>query len=424
MAFILEMVLTSWIDPFLWYKSMSALYVQKSKKRSICAFFVFYVLIMIKQIISNTMGSLLLQVIAIVAIEFYLIFATVFSFEGRLYKKLVSIFVFYCILTATEVIVFKCYVTLVPADLDNIFQNRIANNICGFANTFLKAITCYCFFGSVKIKQFFYCYKERIFFAVMIIAMLFFLMSRSFLHRKQSDTSFVTDTLWLLLLGNAFSFSFVLKKKNNDISDLQQDIRKSVEQYELAQDIDRFKYGYAVNMLVLKNLFYNQDYDTFEMYMEKVFTDVDKAELLFHHSNLAIRILMSGLIQTARKMRVSFSVRILVQEFGMEDEEICSILQNLVKNGLEAAVKVPNDMARVSLQVLPNEDGYEIRCSNDCMGHVDFTKTSKRDKNAHGFGVGIVDKIVKKYSGIVTRRYLEREREGIGRVTISIYIML
>lgn len=424
MAFILEMVLTSWIDPFLWFKSMSALYVQKSKKRSICAFFVFYVLIMIKQIISNTMGSLLLQVIAIVAIEFYLIFATVFSFEGRLYKKLVSIFVFYCILTATEVIVFKCYVTLVPADLDNIFQNRIANNICGFANTFLKAITCYCFFGSVKIKQFFYCYKERIFFAVMIIAMLFFLMSRSFLHRKQSDTSFVTDTLWLLLLGNAFSFSFVLKKKNNDISDLQQDIRKSVEQYELAQDIDRFKYGYAVNMLVLKNLFYNQDYDTFEMYMEKVFTDVDKAELLFHHSNLAIRILMSGLIQTARKMRVSFSVRILVQEFGMEDEEICSILQNLVKNGLEAAVKVPNDMARVSLQVLPNEDGYEIRCSNDCMGHVDFTKTSKRDKNAHGFGVGIVDKIVKKYSGIVTRRYLEREREGIGRVTISIYIML
>ena len=115
-------------------------------------------------------------------------------------------------------------------------------------------------------------------------------------------------------------------------------------------------------------------------------------------------------------------MRILVQEFGMEDEEICSILQNLVINGLEAAVKVPNDMARVSLQVLPNEDGYEIRCSNDCMGTVDFTKTSKRDKNAHGFGVGIVDKIVKKYSGIVTRCYLERE--GVGRVTISIYIML
>lgn len=424
MAFILEMVLTSWIDPFLWFKSMSALYVQKSKKRCIGSAFVCYAFIIAKDIISNTMGNSVLKVIVMVAIEFYLVLATVFLFEGRLYKKLISILVFCCILIATELIVFRCYVTLVPADLDNIIWNRRANYICGFMITFLKVIACYCCFGSVKMKQFFYCYKERVFLAVMIITMLFFLMSRSFLHRKQSDMSFVTDTLWLLLLGNAFSFSFVLKKKNNDISDLQQDIRKSVEQYELAQDIDRFKYGYAVNMLVLKNLFYNQNYDTFESYMEKVFTDVEKAELLFHHSNLAIRILMSGLIQTARKMRVSLSVRILVQEFGMEDEEICSILQNLVKNGLEAAVKVPNDMARVSLQVLPNEDGYEIRCSNDCMGTVDFTKTTKRDKNAHGFGVGIVDKIVKKYSGIVTRRYLEREREGVGRVTISIYIML
>lgn len=424
MAFILEMVLTSWIDPFLWFKSMSALYVQKSKKRCIGSAFVCYAFIIAKDIISNTMGNSVLKVIVMVAIEFYLVLATVFLFEGRLYKKLISVFNFYCIMIATELFVFKCYVTLVPTDLDNIFQNRISYEICCFMITFLKAIACYCCFGSVKMKQFFYCYKERVFLAVMVIAMLFFLMSRSFSHRKQSHMSFVTDTLWLLLLGNAFSFSFVLKKKNNDISDLQQDIRKSVEQYELAQDIDRFKYGYAVNMLVLKNLFYNQDYDTFESYMEKVFTDVEKAELLFHHSNLAIRILMSGLIQTAQKMRVSLSVRILVQEFGMEDEEICSILQNLVKNGLEAAVKVPNDMARVSLQVLPNEDGYEIRCSNDCMGTVDFTKTSKRDKNAHGFGVGIVDKIVKKYSGIVTRRYLEREREGVGRVIISIYITL
>lgn len=424
MAFILEMVLTSWIDPFLWFKSMSALYVQKSKKRCHCALFVYYTFIIIKQLISNIMDYSLIQIIVMVAIELYLVLATVFLFEGRLQKKLISIFVFCCILIAAELIVVKSYVNLVPNDFDSITQSGIANFICGFVITFLKGLACYCCFASVKIKQFFYSNKEVVFWTIMVIAILFFLMSRSFSHRKQSELTFMTDTLWLLLLGNTFSFSFVLKKKNNDISDLQQDIRKSVEQYELAQDIDRFKYGYAVNMLVLKNLFYNQNYGTFESYMEKVFTDVEKAELLFHHSNLAIRILMSGLIQTARKMRVSLSVRILVQKFGMEDEEICSILQNLVKNGLEAAVKVPNDMARVSLQVLPNEDGYEIRCSNDCMGTVDFTKTSKRDKNTHGFGVGIVDKIVKKYSGIVTRKYWETEREGIGRVTISIYIML
>lgn len=424
MAFILKMILVGWIDPFLWFKSMSALYVQKSRKRCICTVCVLYALIMIKQIISDTMGNPLLQVILIVAIEFYLVFATVFLFAGRLYKKLISVFVFYCILIATEWFVFKCYVTLVPTDLDNVFQHGIAEDICGLAITFLKGIACYCFFGSVKIKQLFYCYKERVFLAVMIIAMLFFLMSRVFLHRKQSNMSFVIDTLWLLLLWNAFCFVFALNKKDNDILDLQQDIRKNMERNELAQDIDRFKHSYSVNMLVMKNLLCNQQYDTFEAYMEEVFEDVEKAELLFNHSNIAIRILMSGLIQTAREMRVPFSVRIPVQEFGMEDEDICSILQNLVKNGLEAAAKVPQDIAHVSLQVLPNEDGYEIRCSNECMGTVDFTKTSKRDKKAHGFGVGIVDKLVKKYYGIVTRQCMETERAGIGRVTVSIRITL
>ena len=58
------------------------------------------------------------------------------------------------------------------------------------------------------------------------------------------------------------------------------------------------------------------------------------------------------------------------------------------------------------------------------MGTVDFTKTSKQDKKAHGFGVGIVDKIVNKYNGIVTRQCLETERAGIGYVTISINICL
>ena len=165
---------------------------------------------------------------------------------------------------------------------------------------------------------------------------------------------------------------------------MQQDIRKNMERNELAQDIDRFKHSYSVNMLIMKNLLCNQQYDTFDTYMEEAFEDVEKAELLFNHSNITIRILMSGLIQTARKMRIPFAVRIPVQEFGMEDEEICSILQNLVKNGLEAAAKVPQDIAHVCLQVLPNEDGYEIRCSNECMGTVDFEKTSKTISEKEG----------------------------------------
>ena len=174
----------------------------------------------------------------------------------------------------------------------------------------------------------------------------------------------------------------------------------------------------------MKNLCYYKKYDELGKYMEEVFKDVEKAELLFNHSNIAIRILISGLIQMANDMKIPFSVQVPVEEFGMDDEDICSILQNLVKNALEAASKVSHYSKHVTLQVLDTDDGYEIRCINDCMGEVNFDKTSKQNKQMHGLGVGIVDKIVAEHYGTIQRKYEKAEDEKIGHVTVSIQFCL
>lgn len=422
MAVILKMALLCWIEPFLWYKSMSARYVQKSKKRCMVAFLVHCMLLIVKTLITNAIGNPFIQGITMVALELYMISVTVFSFEGRLRDKLLSVFVFNCILIATELIVIKGYAFLLHTDLDAIFQNQVAYDICDLLIIFIESITCYCFFGSGKLIHFFYHMKERVILIIMMGGILFDLLVKSFWHENQSDMTFLTDIVWLGFLVNAFSFIMALKRKNNYISELQQDISHNMERKELVEDIDRFKYSYSVNMLIMKNLLSNQQYDVLGDYMETAFADIEKAVLLYDHSNLAIRILISRFIQTARKMRIPFTVRILVKEFGMTDEDICSVFQNLITNGLEAAAKVPCDMAFVTLQVLLREDGYEIICSNTCSGKADFTKTSKWDKQNHGFGVGIIDKIAKKYSAIVTRECLETEREGVGRVIIAIRV--
>jgi len=424
MAFILETVLTGWMDPLLWFKSMSTLYIQKSKTRCRYSFFVYYILIIVKQFISNYINNNTICAIVMIGVEIYVICATMFLFEGRLREKAISVFIFYCILSATELIVIEWCVTFVRLDFDAILHSRIVNFTCGFLIKLLQVILCYCFFGSMKIKQFFYRNKERVTLTVIVSIMLVCFLSKGIMQEKNSDTLLLLEIVWLLFLWNVFSFLITLKKKDKCILDLQQDANNNVKRNELAQDIERFKYNFPVNVLIMKNLFCYKQYDRFEKYMEEVFQDVEKAELLFNHSNITIRILISGLIQSAKEMRIPLSVRIQVREFGMDDEEICSILQNLVKNGLEAAAKVPHEIAHVSLQVLYNEVGYEIRCINDCMGTVDFTKTSKLNKRMHGFGVGIVDKIVKKHHGIVKREYVETEKSGIGLVIVSILIVL
>ena len=299
MAFILEIVLTGWIDPFLWFKSMSALYVQKSRKRCIWLFLIYWALLIVKKFMSNSIVNPSIQVVMIITVELYVIFATVFLYEGCFHEKVISVFAFYCILSATELIVIKCYVSLVHMDLDTILQNSMENFTCGILIKILESILCYCFFVSKRVKQFFYCNKERVALTVMAVVMLFGVLSRNSMHEKQSDKILLLDVVWLVFLWNVFSFLITLKKKDNDILDLQQDISRSIERNDLTQDIDRFKHSYSVNMLVMKNLLCNQQYDTFGAYMEETFEDVEKAELLFNHSNITIRILMSGLIQTA-----------------------------------------------------------------------------------------------------------------------------
>ncbi|SET16640.1 sensor histidine kinase [[Clostridium] polysaccharolyticum] len=422
MAGILKMALLGWIEPLLWYKSMSARYVQNSRKKCILALWVYYTLIMLKQFITDIAGNTFLQGIAMAAIEFYVILATVFFFKGRLRNKFISVFVYYCILLAAELLVVKSSVVLLHTDVDTLFQNQMAYNICGLLITLVKAIACYCFFGSLRVREFLYYNLERIGWSGMIGAMLFYLLARRSQHEKQFNIFIFEDTVQILFLFNVFSVGIALKKKDGDILDLQQDISQSRERSALVQDIDRFKHSYAINKLVMQNLLQNQQYNELGNYMEETFKEVEKAALLFSHSNLSIRILISRFIKTARKMGISFSARIQIEEFGMEEEDICTILQNLISNGLEAAAKVPQDIAYVSLQILSNGDEYEIRCSNNCMGTVDFTKTSKPDQQMHGFGGGIIDRTVKKYYGIIKRQYRKTEQEGIGRVTISIRV--
>ena len=82
MAFILEAILTGWIDPLLWYKSMSTLYIQKNKKLCFGAFVMNCLLLIFKQFITNTTQNSFIQIILMVGIQVYLIIVTVFLFEG------------------------------------------------------------------------------------------------------------------------------------------------------------------------------------------------------------------------------------------------------------------------------------------------------------------------------------------------------
>lgn len=424
MESVVEIILTGLIDPLIWIKSMSTLGCDKSKGKYYGAFFGYYLLLIGRDLLNTYSNVRGVNGYASPIIAVYIFVATFLLFGGNLHEKVISVCVFFGVLFASELIATEICLTFVHQDLDTLMHDRHMSFVCGSIIKALQIVECYWLFGSKKRVNYFYRNKEKISIIILLAIVLSNLLMKRYIDKISIDAILLFQMIEILLQWYILSSLFVFRKKEKIVWELGQEVSCNLERQELVSDIERFEHNFSTNGLILKNMFYYNEYDKFGKYMEEVFEDVEKAELLFSHSNIAVRILISGLIQSAKNMGIPFSARIPVEEFGMEDEDICSILQNLVKNGLEAATQVPRDIAHVSLQVLPNEYGYEIRCSNECMGKVDFTKTSKRDKNTHGFGVGIVDKIVAKHYGIIERTYVKGNEEGMGYVTVSIKFCL
>jgi len=107
---------------------------------------------------------------------------------------------------------------------------------------------------------------------------------------------------------------------------------------------------------------------------------------------------------------------------GMTDEDVCTIFQSLVLNGLNLAAKVPVKEAYVCLQVMHIDNGYEIRCRNTCVGIEKIQKSSKQKQESIIFGMELVDRLIRKYHGTVEKNSVRQKEENICRAEMLIRI--
>lgn len=87
--------------------------------------------------------------------------------------------------------------------------------------------------------------------------------------------------------------------------------------------------------------------------------------------------------------------------------DLCAIFGNLVDNAVEAAEKLPEDQPRdIQLDVRTTHGLVAIRCQNPFDGTLNATpeglRTTKSDRENHGFGLKSVRQVVKRYGGTLT----------------------
>lgn len=91
---------------------------------------------------------------------------------------------------------------------------------------------------------------------------------------------------------------------------------------------------------------------------------------------------------------------------SVPDDELCSLLCNLLDNAMEASEKESDPDIRVKVKQIRQFLAIEIRnrCSTDVLSANPEMKTTKGEEEFHGIGIGVVKEITRKYGGSLTMK--------------------
>ena len=110
-------------------------------------------------------------------------------------------------------------------------------------------------------------------------------------------------------------------------------------------------------------------------------------------------------VATEKNINIDFDVN-LPSITGINSTDICTILLNLIDNAIEACLKVDNEQDRNIKVILKNANSMAvIKVENTTFETVtipsstSLLKTTKEQKNTHGFGLKIVNSVAEKYNG-------------------------
>ncbi len=107
-------------------------------------------------------------------------------------------------------------------------------------------------------------------------------------------------------------------------------------------------------------------------------------------------------IQECREKEIRFHYAILGNVSGIDSLDMGNLVHNLLQNGIEACCREGQER-ELEIVVRREKDGIEIETDNTITGSVleknPLLKTSKKEKEKHGFGMESIREIVERYQG-------------------------
>lgn len=399
------------IEPYIWLKSMSTL-GWKSEKLEQCSwvfFMGYYLLTLVKQFFFFSKGAGTEWTICFgILVNLYMIFS-LFWFKGSAQKKIYTIGLFYICVYIAEMIMILFVIGLLHIPTSILLGKGMINVVCTFFAKLLLIPISYIIFCNKNKNVISKLHKNREILPLIIFTFLFEAVTTAVFCWKKFENMSPTNMIivvlsQVLLLSTIFYITAILRR-------IKAELEQKRELLRLTNSLDNLRHDMTSHVRMMKSYVNNEQYDKLKEYMNTIFADVEVAENVCTLDNYAVSVTISSFLAEAKKKKINFTRSIVVQDFMLQDNEICSLLSNILKNAIEAAEKVSEEKRFICLEIAPSKKGYYINCINayqtipDCENGQ--LQTSKADKLNHGRGVTIIKDIVEKHNNGKVTIYFE-----------------
>lgn len=190
----------------------------------------------------------------------------------------------------------------------------------------------------------------------------------------------------------------VLKQQSIGQLELYNSLRKNY-------DIQRKRtHEYKNQMMCIDSLLKKKNYNKLEEYINSIFDKLDGQLDMVDTNNEVVNAVINAKYYEALQNDVLFILKINdLSHIKVSDEDIVTILSNLLDNAIEAAGQCEIDKRTVGIKLLYEDDVLSIAVSNSYKTEPEimedgYMRTIKDDKEQHGLGIRNVVATLEKYN--------------------------
>ena len=170
----------------------------------------------------------------------------------------------------------------------------------------------------------------------------------------------------------------------------------------MQNQIKGFRHDIKNHWVVLRGYFQRNDYEGGIQYIDEISDKLISGETI-DTGNVALDAIISTKKALAEEKNIEFESTVQIPEkMPIDATDICIIFGNSLDNAIEACEKIKDDRKHIKLSVIFEEDAILCKVSNSISkGKKLSMKTTKTDKENHGFGLENIKQALSKYNHVL-----------------------